>query len=186
VKNYMGTLLSLLSLQASSLREESAIRALEDAQGRINSMVLLYDKLYVSSSFGSISASAYLPFLVDEIIGNFPSRAAVSVEKRIDDFTLDAKTMQAIGIIVNELLTNIMKYAFEGRNEGKISVSAAMADGKVTLVVQDDGVGLTESVELGGSTGFGLRLVNILALQMEGSIEIERGIGTKFTLAFPA
>jgi PAS domain S-box-containing protein len=186
VKNYMGTLLSLLSLQAASLTEESAIKALEDAQGRIQSMLLLYDKLYVSDTFGSISAAAYLPFLVDEIVGNFPSRTAVTIEKRIEDFTLDAKTMRDIGIIVNELLTNIMKYAFEGRDRGRISVSAAMGGGEVSLVVQDDGVGLAEGVQPGRENGFGLRLVGMLAKQLGGSIGIERGSGTKFTLAFPA
>jgi PAS domain S-box-containing protein len=186
VKNYMGTLLSLLSLQASSLTEEAAILALEDAQMRIQSMVLLYDKLYVSETFGSISAADYLPYLVDEIIGNFPSRASVSVEKRIEDFTLDAKTMRDIGIIVNELLTNVMKYAFEGRDEGRIAVSAAMRDGEVTLVVRDDGVGLAPSVEIDGSAGFGLRLVGMLAKQLRGRIAIDRSRGTGFSLAFPA
>jgi two-component sensor histidine kinase/DNA-binding response OmpR family regulator len=186
VKNYMGTLLSLLSLQAASLTEPSAIEALKDAQGRVQNMVLLYEKLFVLSDTGSVLISSYISELIEEIIAAYPKFASVSVEKRIGDFALNAKTMQVLGMIANELLTNIMKYAFVGRPSGKITVSAGREGRRVSFSVQDDGIGMPESVSFDSSSGFGLMLVGLLVKQLDGSIRIDRGGGTKFSLEFDA
>ena len=184
VRNYMSTLIALLSLQASSLKEPSAIEALKEAQNRIHSMVLLYDKLYVSENFNSMSIAGYLPVLIDEIISNFPKSYEVTVEKHIDDFIIDAKILQVIGIITNEIITNIMKYAFIDQQSGKITVSITRENNRVTLCIEDNGVGMPESVSSGPSSGFGLRLVNMLAVQLKGNIHIDRRQGTVFTLDF--
>ncbi|MBP8081670.1 MAG: ATP-binding protein [Spirochaetes bacterium] len=184
VRNYMNTLIALLSLQASSLKEPSAIEALKEAQNRIHSMVLLYDKLYVSENFNSMSIAGYLPVLIDEIISNFPKSYEVTVEKHIDDFIIDAKILQVIGIITNEIITNIMKYAFTDQQNGKITVSISRENNRVTLCIEDNGVGMAEEVSSGPSSGFGLRLVNMLAVQLKGNIRIDRRQGTVFTLDF--
>jgi two-component sensor histidine kinase/DNA-binding response OmpR family regulator len=184
VKNYMGTLLSLLSLQAARLTEPSAIEALKDAQGRVQNMVLLYEKLYVPEDTGNALISSYISELIEEIIAAYPKFASLSVEKRIGDFALSAKTMQVLGMIANELLTNIMKYAFVGRPSGKITVSAGREGRRVSFVVQDDGIGIPEHVSFDSSSGFGLMLVGLLVKQLDGSIRIDRGGGTKFSLEF--
>ena len=184
IKNNMNTISSLLSLQAQTLQDPSAIEALEDANHRVRSMGILYDKLYQSADFLELSVKDYVPTLVEEIIGNFPNRKMVRVEKRIDDFLLDAKRLQPVGIIINELLTNTMTYAFRGRTDGLVTVSATNAGGHVTIAVQDDGVGVPESVSLENSAGFGLRLIHALARQLDGTIRMERGDGTKVVLGF--
>jgi two-component sensor histidine kinase len=94
------------------------------------------------------------------------------------------KALSALGIIVNELLTNVMKYAFEGRAEGLIRVSAKRRGAGATLTVRDDGVGLPESVGVGQSKGFGLMLIDALTKHLEGTLRIERGGGTAFVLDF--
>ncbi len=127
----------------------------------------------------------YIPALIDEIIGNFPNSRIVEVEKTVHDFVLDAKRLQPLGIILNELLTNIMKYAFFGRNNGLISVMAKNADGHATVSVQDDGVGMPESVSFENSTGFGFQLAQALTQQLDGTIRIERVNGTRVVLGFP-
>ena len=169
IKNNMNTVYGLLSLQESAVSEPSARAALQDTAARIQSMSILYDKLYRSSDYGSLSIRDYLSVLADEVIANFPNSSTVKVRKDFQDFPLDAKRLQPIGIIVNELLTNAMKYAFKGRGQGLVSVSASLADGRVTLAVGDDGNGIPESVSFEESAGFGLQLVHALIMQLEGT-----------------
>ncbi len=185
IKNNMNTISGLLSLQAGAIEEPSAIAALQDAGNRIQSMSLLYDKLYQTSTFSELSIKDYVSTLADEILDNFPNRYLVTVEKDLQDFMLDAKRLQPLGIIINELLTNIMKYAFEGRAKGRISLSAGESQGRLRFSIHDDGKGLPEAISLENSTGFGLQLVHALALQLEGTARIVRDHGTRFILEFP-
>ncbi|HUW42035.1 MAG TPA: PAS domain S-box protein [Rectinemataceae bacterium] len=184
VKNNMGTIQSLLTLQAGSLKDGCAVSSLEDAAERVQSMMVLYDKLYQSSSFTSLSAREYLPALVEQVIGNFPSERRVRIETEVEDFSLSSKLLQPLGIIVNELVTNAMKYAFVGRREGTISLSASLAGSRVAILFADDGVGFPEAVGLENSQGFGLMLVHALTEQLRGSIRMERGKGTRFLIEF--
>ncbi len=184
IKNNMNTISSILSLQAGALTEPSAIRALNDAKNRVVSMAVLYDKLYRSENLREMSIKEYLPSLVDEIVANFPNSRSVKIEKKIDDFILDVKKLQPLGIIVNELLTNIMKYAFMGRSDGLITLSVALKDNRVSLIIQDNGNGMPESIDFEKSTGFGLKLVGMLIKQLKGSTQIRRQNGTKIILAF--
>jgi PAS domain S-box-containing protein len=184
IKNNMNTMRSLLSLQARRTGDAATSAALDDAAKRLVSMEVLYDKLYRSAGFSDLSVALYLPALVDAVLSNFPGHETVCVEKQFDDFILDAKRMQPLGIIVNELLTNVMNYAFKGRSDGRLLVSATLASGLATFVVQDNGNGIPDSVDLGKSTGFGLMLVRALTQQLDGSIRIERGGGTRIELNF--
>lgn len=185
VKNNMSMINSLLSLQAGTLTDPVSITALKDAGSRVRSMAVLYDKLYRSSAFGSLSVAEYLPSLIDEIIEGFPNAGFVRMETRLDDIVLEAGMLHPLGIIINELLTNIMKYAFAGRSKGLISVSTSVEDDLLSITIADDGNGMPGSVDFENSTGFGLLLVKTLAEQMRGKIGIERGNGTKIILALP-
>jgi two-component sensor histidine kinase len=146
--------------------------------------MVLYDKLYRSTGFNTISVMKYLPSLVDEIVANFPNSTSVKIEKKIDDFILDAKRLQPLGIIINELLTNIMKYAFTGRIDGFITVSASLKGNGVCLIIQDNGNGMPESIDFENSPGFGLKVVRLLTKQIGGAIRIERENGTRIILEF--
>jgi two-component sensor histidine kinase len=180
----MNTITSLLAIQASTISEPLAIRALGDAGNRVRSMSLLYDKLYRSTDFKGVSIKEYLSLLTDEIIANFPNSHLVTVKKDIEDFILDAKRLQSIGVIVNELITNSMKYAFKGKVEGTIMVSASNTKGIIILSLQDDGIGMPDDVSPENPSGFGLQLVNGLARQLGGTVKFERGNGTRFVLEF--
>jgi len=185
VKNNLNVIVSLIALQADTLRQPEAVAALRDTENRVRSMTVLYEKLYASSSFSAVSTAMYLSALVDEILANFAAGPTLVVEKHIDDFSLDIGKIQPLGILVNELLTNVMKYAFAGRAEGRITVSVSRSGGMVTVVVADDGLGIPEQVDFGHSTGFGLSLVHGLADQLGGEIRLERGMGTRVVLDFP-
>lgn len=184
IKNNMATISSLLALQAETLTNPEAIAALKDAGSRIESMMMLYKTLYQSVNFNSVSVLSYFPSLTKEILANFPNAESVNVENKIEDFNLSADILQPLGILLNELLTNIMKYAFAGRESGSIRICASRRGENVLISVEDDGNGIPESVDFANSPGFGLALVNMLARQLKGHIRIERGKGTKIVLEF--
>ncbi len=184
IKNNMASVNGLFSLQVKNLTNPEAIAALKDASSRVLSMTVLYEKLYQSIDSDQVEIRNYLPSLVDEIIANFPNSARVKVEKNIGDFVLSAKKLQPLGIIINELLTNIMKYAFLGRSDGLITVAAELQGDRVSLAIRDNGVGFPETIDIENSTGFGLRLVGILIKQLGGTIRMERGNGTGVILEF--
>lgn len=184
IKNNMMTIKGLLCIQAGTLTDSSAVAALHDAESRVGSMMVLYDKLYLSESFQELSIKEYLPVLVNQIIDNFPDRKKVVVENHIDDFSLKAATLFTLGIMLNELLTNIMKYAFTGRDSGVITISALLHENHVLISIADNGIGMPESIGFENSTGFGMQLVGMLTTQVGGIMKIERVNGTKFMLEF--
>jgi PAS domain S-box-containing protein len=184
IKNNMITIKSLLDLQAGTLSEPGARKALEDAGSRVQTMMVLYDKLYRSVGFEVLPVRDYIPSLVDEILANFSGAIDVKVEKDIGDFELDTNKLLPLGIIINELLTNVMKYAFAGRAKGLVRISASLSGVTVGIAIEDDGKGIPSDIDFRNSTGFGLMLVEMLTKQLKGSIGIERGKGTRVVLTF--
>ncbi len=184
IKNNMNTIYGLLALQAETTSEPAAVSAIKDAASRVNSMMILYDKLYRSHDVTALPVNIYIPSLVDEIVMNFPNSKMVKIEKYMDEFVLDVKIIQPLGIIINELMTNIMKYAFTGMEQGIITISISKDSGNVTVMIKDNGKGIPESVDFNNSRGFGLMLVQLLAKQLKGDVRIERQNGTAVILEF--
>ena len=184
IKNNMSAVGQLLYLQSQAIKNPEAIEILENARGRVESMGMLYDKLYRSLDFTGISFKSYFSDLIDEIISNFSNKDMIKIEKVIDEFELDIGRLQPLGIIINELLTNIMKYAFVGRTEGIITILMTNTNGHIVISIQDNGNGMPESISFNNSTGFGLQLVHALTDQLHGTIQIERENGTKIILEF--
>ncbi len=182
IKNNIGTINSLLSLQANAQIDPAVKAVLDDAAQRLQSMMVLYDKLYRSENYGEMSVKEYLPTLIDEMVGAFPIAVPVGTDIRVDDFTLSAKILSNIGIIMNEFVANSMKYAFGGAERGLIHVFATVEGSNLRFVYGDDGAGLPETIDFEHSTGFGLQLVNVLVRQIGGSIRIDREYGTEYTI----
>ena len=113
-----------------------------------------------------------------------PFAGLVTVNKNIESFILNSDLLSPLGIITNELLTNIMKYAFIGKNNGTIVISIKLIDSRVSVIIEDNGNGLPENINFENSTGFGLMLIGILVKQIGGRISIERKNGTKIILEF--
>jgi PAS domain S-box-containing protein len=184
VKNNMNTIASLLSIQAQNLKEPAAVSALQDAKGRVKSMMVLYDKLFQTTESRVVSLQNYIPALIDEIVRNFSTSARIKVETSLEDLHLEAQILQPLGLILNELITNICKYAFPDQKSGTITVSATTLGGRIELTVMDDGIGIPDYIDFDRSTGFGLQLVRALTLQLDGSIRIVRDQGTRVVLEF--
>ena len=182
----MGLIYSLLTLQAAAIDGDDPRAILNDAAGRVRSMMPLCDRLYRGEQFSDLNAKSFLVPLIAEIIQLFPATPAIRVEEKIKDIILSAQTISTLGIIINELITNSMKYAFSGRKSGLIGVEATRTGSQVCITYSDDGVGLRESIDLEDSSGFGMQLINLPVQQLGGSIRIDRSNGTRFQIDFPA
>jgi PAS domain S-box-containing protein len=107
-----------------------------------------------------------------------------SIQEEMADFSLNARKIFLLGLIINELVTNAMKYAFNGRDDGLIRVSASKRDNRATFIFEDNGIGIPESIDVRSSAGFGPQLVDMLTEQLEGALRLERQKGSKFIPEF--
>lgn len=186
VKNNMNVVASLLSLQRSQVSSPEAVTALQDAESRVRSMMVLYDRLRQRGAYGEISLPEYLEPLTRLIVDMFPNAGAVRLETAMEPMMLETRTVFPLGIIVNELLTNIMKYAFLQQDGGVVTLSVTRRGETIFLSLQDNGQGMPQEKNLTRSAGFGLQVVSLLVDQIGGTLRIEREHGTRFVLAFPA
>jgi PAS domain S-box-containing protein len=186
IKNNIASIGGLISLRLKSVRNPEAVAVLQDAIGRVDSMRLLYDKLLLGEGYKDLSVKNYVESLTDTIVALFPDSIRITVEKRIADFQLDAKRLFPLGLIINELLTNKMKYAFTSRDADRISITLDNHAGRVTLAIQDNGDKLPEGFDIERSRGFGLMLVKMLSQQLGGSFSIATQAGTCCVVEFNA
>jgi two-component sensor histidine kinase len=158
---------------------------LKDAESRVRSMVGLYDKLFLSSSYNDVSAKEYLSSLLDETVQVYNIHKPITVVKEIADIDFDSKTIFNLGIIVNEVVANCMKYAFSDREDGRLYVSLTQELDNIIIKIQDNGKGFNKDNPEHNSSGFGLSLIDILTRQMNGESSFEEKEGTRFLLKFP-
>jgi PAS domain S-box-containing protein len=186
VKNNLQVISSLLKLQAGYVEDATYVDMFRESQNRVVSMSLVHEKLYQSEDLASINFSEYINHLVSALFRSY----GVTIEKiaaRIDveDVVLGVDTAIPCGLIINELISNSLKYAFPGGKEGEIRVTFCSANhDEVELTVSDNGVGLPTDLNFSHPRSFGLKLVSILTDQIRGKLEIDRHRGTKFRIRF--
>lgn len=188
IKNNMSTISGLLWLQAETLENPDAALALMEAHGRVQNMMVLYDQLYRSAQVDKISLSDYLTDLIGKIRSTTDTASRIDVETDLEDADIDSKKLLAIGMIVNELLGNVYKYAFPDRLSGWARIQTRFeADGTLLAVeIRDSGIGLPASVIANQSgAGFGMTLVAMLNDQLGGHMEILNDPGATFRFRFP-
>ena len=183
-KNNMNTLSSLFMLQRDRLENTEAVSILDDASARLRSMKVLYEKLHFVESNSVVSLKAYFAALIEEISGIFPNRDSIKIDTEIEDVVLESNIVVSLGIIVNELITNSMKYAFPGRREGVITLQGFKNEHSITMVYRDNGPGLPDNISLDNSSGLGLRLVKMLAEQIHASVTLEKHRGLEIRIVF--
>lgn len=189
VKNNMQVISSMLNLQAGYV-EDPGMRALfTDCQDRVQSMALIHEKLYRSQNLATIEFGAHVRD-VAEIL--FRSHIAptelrrVRLEVEADPATLDIDTSIPAGLVLNELLTNALKYAFPGQRAGVIKVTFKSEEpGKLLISVADNGVGMPAGLEEGRGRSLGLKMIRSLTRQISGTLEIRRNNGTECRVVFP-
>ncbi len=186
VKNNMAVISSLLSLQSGYIVDEKYLDMFKESQNRIMSMALVHEKLYQSEDFAHIDVSDYVRSLVGNVQSTFAGNIPVGSSVKVGSIDLDIDTLVPCGLIINELLTNAMKHAFEGIGKPEIRVEMTQTDdNNVALTISDNGNGLPAEFDIQQSTGLGLKLVGTLVNQIYGSIEAISEHGTTFKLTFP-
>ena len=190
VKNNLQVISSLLQLQSRGLGQDNhqAKDALRESQGRVQAMGLIHQKLYQGTEMTTVNMPEYLEDLGDTLLDAYRLDERVEMYYDVEAVVLDVDTAIPLGLIVNELVTNSLKYAFPGQREGTIEIALQRREGGYRLLVADDGVGRGENeraVAVGG-TGFGTDLVGLLTQKLKGEVRvlIERGYGTE--ILFPA
>ncbi len=186
VKNNMQILTSLLRLQTRQTDSQPLREVLQESEARIRSMGLLHEKLYQSESVSVIDMHGYLRTLTSEIIRtNTPTGARREVRLDIQNVHLGLDTALPIGLIVTELVTNALKYAFPSMPEGVINVSLAPAGGgSHTMVVWDNGKGMDNTFDIEKATSLGMRLVKMLTAQLNGTLSFDGTRGTRVEILF--
>ena len=147
-------------------------------------MKVLYEKLLNSTSHEHAPVKPFVEGLIRTVIALFPDVQRINIATRIDDFELGSKKLFPLGIIITELMTNALKYAFTGRDAGEIQIGITREGDEVVLTMSDDGIGLPGGFDLGASEGFGFLLVKVLSAQLDGTYSIESHGGTRSVLRF--
>lgn len=184
VKNNLQVIYSLLNLQARERVEPDLLAFAESCKTRVQSMALVHEHLYRSKDLQSVPLGQYLHTLVEGLAHSRPE-AAVTCEVDFHDVALPIDQAIPCGLMVNELVMNSLKHAFPVGQPGRVRVTMTNADDHIELVVSDDGVGMADgSIERAPASGFGLRLVSMLARQLEASVDVTRGPGTSTRVRF--
>lgn len=187
IKNNMNTIAGMLWLQADTMKDKSAAQALLDAQGRIMNMMVLYNKLFRSAQFTTLSVREFIEDMITHIRTSQDPSERIEVTMTIEDAEIDSKKLQTIGMIVNELMSNVYKYAFPLGAEGHVLVSMTFDEpGMLRLEIHDSGKGLPDEV-LDGSIedGFGMMLIRMLSEQLEATMEMGNDKGARFLFRIP-
>ncbi|AFY75307.1 PAS domain S-box [Synechococcus sp. PCC 7502] len=187
VKNNLHVIASLLELQARTSKDDYVINLFSESQNRIYSMALIHEQLCLSPQFEHIDFSEYLQKLVSNLFASYgvnPNLIQCVLE--IKPITIGFQTALPCGLILNEIVSNSLKYAFIGCDRGEIQIRFSQQADILNLVISDNGVGLPPDLDWHRVNTLGLRLVKILARQLDASISLDRSNGTKFNLSFSA
>ena len=189
VKNNLQVIASLLSLQASSLKDPQAATMFRESQNRVKAMALVHEKLYQSHDLANVDFNAYIQSLVTSLLRSYGVLAnAIAVHISVENVSLSLDTAVPCGLLINELVSNALKHAFPrlDRSKGKkgdltIRLRSAGQD-TFELTVRDNGVGMPPKVNMAHPETFGLKLIAMLAKQLRGTLECRRNGGTEMRL----
>jgi two-component sensor histidine kinase len=185
VKNNLQIIASLLNMQEETL-PEAARRALDDSQRRVRSMALVHEQLYSSEQPDQLDFADYVSSLAADLFGAFNiDPQMVRIRLDLEPVVLQGDLAMPCGLILNELLTNALKYAFPEGRDGEMLVALRNGNGRVTLQVADNGIGLPHGFNEERPNSLGLNIVVILTKQLNGRMEYKSGSGADFTLSFP-
>jgi len=193
VKNNLQIVSSLLSLQSEYIRDPEMLKIFSESQARVKSMALIHEKLYKSSNLAEIDFGEYVKDLAVQLFRSYGARQkGIALETELEPLSLALDRAIPCGIIVNELVSNALKYAFPNGQRGAVYVKLhGVGDRAIELVVGDTGIGIAEDMDFVNTETLGLKLVNMLSKQLEGSLTLVRNpnhkgstSGTEFTIRF--
>jgi len=185
VKNNLQMVMSLLGTQSARLQDTAAYNAVQESQHRVQSMALIHQKLYKGSNVSAVDMEDYIGDLVAYLRDSINPRQAIVFDVRVRPVLLDVAQAVPLGLILNEIITNSIKYAFPGDRSGLIRVELfPQEDGLICLHASDNGIGLPDELDPYCCQGFGMRLIRGLAEDLDAGIEVGRTEGTGWFFSF--
>nr|WP_255429548.1 histidine kinase dimerization/phosphoacceptor domain -containing protein [Ramlibacter albus] len=186
VKNNLQIIASMLSLQSGYIRDEVLLEHFQESQGRIRSMALIHEKLYQSETLARIDLTDYIRGLGDILMRTYTGNPHVALELDLEQVSVSIDTAVPVGLQLNELVTNALKYAFPQGRSGTLRVALRCeSPGAYLLRVQDDGVGFAPGFDFGTVATLGLRLVRMFARQLRAAVDVQSRPGlTYFEMRF--
>ncbi len=194
VKNNLQIISSLLNLQTRYVEGEETINILKESQNRVKTMAMVHEKLYQSTNLKNINFKDYIENLVSGLFYSYGvKKGIIEPQVHVDDLKMDIDTAIPCGLIINELVTNSIKHAFPDQTneihspENRkwiIKVELKRLKGKLELIVADNGIGLPEDIDMGNIETLGLKMVNILVNQLNGTLKLDKTDGTEFKIIF--
>ncbi|MBD2245360.1 hypothetical protein H6G26_17670 [Nostoc sp. FACHB-888] len=187
VKNNLQIISSLLNLQAEYLKDNQAIEVFKDSQNRIESMALIHEKLYQSQDLARINFADYIQDLVTNLFYSYNvNSSAITLKMNVEEVFLAIDAAIPCGLIINELISNSLKYAFPEKQPGEICIDFfSIEANSFTLTIGDNGVGFAQDFDFQATESLGLRLVKGLTHQLQGNIDFTINNGVKYKIIFP-
>ncbi|NJB86780.1 two-component sensor histidine kinase/Tfp pilus assembly protein PilF [Lewinella marina] len=186
VKNNLQVISSLLGLQSRHVRDPVARDALNEGRSRVQTMSLIHQNLYGRDQLTGINIREYFDKLLQNLLRTYHiSPERVEVDTDIEDLVLDVDTLIPLGLILNELMTNALKYAFPN-GAGRIAVSIQQAEGGLEVTVDDDGVGIEDAAALTRGDSYGYELITALVDKLEGELRVNGQAGTRVNILLKA
>lgn len=185
VKNNMQVISSILNLQSSYVKDAYALNLLKECQNRIKTMAFIHESLYQTKNFESVNFSEYVTTLTKNLIHSYSINSQkIKLILTLDNLFLNLDTSIPCGLIINEIVSNSLKYAFPSNRDGIIFVNLKKDKHKVTIEAGDNGVGFPETLDIKKTQTLGLQLVDTLIEQIGGTLTIDNSKGTKFIIEF--
>jgi two-component system, sensor histidine kinase PdtaS len=184
VKNNLQTTMSLLNMQSAYISNEAALEAIKSSQRRMHAMSLIHQQLYQSDTVTEIDMSVYVKELVSSLKESFSGMDNIAYNLQVQPSKLDAAEAVPLGLIINEAVTNAIKYAFPDDQKGFIAILLDHCEDGYKLSVEDNGIGLPAGFGVASKKSLGMNLMRGLTDQLQGEFSIERNKGTKIIITF--
>ena len=185
VKNNLQVISGLLDLQSKSLKDEAAKDALREGRNRVKSIALIHQNLYQFENLSAIELGRFVQDLCRQVESVFKKQNKVTMNIKVPPLYLDIDTAVPLGLIMNELLSNSFKYAFDNTTTGEINLRVStVTEGKYQLLYSDNGPGLPADFDLTRASTLGIQLINDLSRQVGGNVKYETNNGAVFTINF--
>jgi PAS domain S-box-containing protein len=186
VKNNMQVISSILNLQSSYITDENALGIIRESQDRIKSMSFVHESLYQSNTLSEVNFAEYIQNITRNLYHSYGRpEGGIELEFELENIYLNLDTSIPCGLIINEVVSNSLKYAFEGQEKGKIRIDFKKdSEDKMKLIIADDGIGLPKDFDIENAESLGLQLVTTLVTQVSGELNIDVTNGTTFEIRF--
>jgi len=185
VKNNLQVISSLLRLQSRFLEDEASIQIFKETQNRVRSIAILHEKLYQSDDLAKIKLDEYIKLLAEDLLYFYKLDTMIDMNIDVEEVFLNIETAIPCGLIIDELVSNSLKYAFKSVKKGNITIKLHSNNEKrFTLTVSDNGSGIPDNVDPENADTFGMQLIKYLTNQLKGKLKLDRTNGTKFQLEF--